>query len=41
MAQTDMENHLGLTLETVSRVIGTLVKQDLIKLDHKQVILTR
>ncbi len=37
MTRTDMANYLGLALETVSRIIGKLVKQDIISVEHRQV----
>lgn len=37
MSRADMGNYLGLTIETVSRVLGRLHKQGLIQLDKKHV----
>lgn len=37
MSRADMGNYLGLTIETVSRVLGRLVKQNLITLDKKHI----
>lgn len=37
MTRTDMANYLGLALETVSRIIGKLIKQDIISVDHRNV----
>ena len=37
MTRTDMANYLGLALETVSRIMGKLVKNDIISVNHRQV----
>ncbi len=37
MTRTDMANYLGLALETVSRIVGKLVKKEIISIDHKMV----
>ena len=37
MTRTDMANYLGLALETVSRIIGKLVKLEIISVEHRQV----
>jgi CRP/FNR family transcriptional regulator len=37
MSRSDIGNFLGLTIETVSRVMGRLHKADVIQLDKKHV----
>lgn len=37
MTRTDMANYLGLALETVSRILGKLIKQDVISVNHRKV----
>ena len=37
MTRTDIANYLGLALETVSRIIGKLIKQEIISVDHRKV----
>lgn len=39
MSRSDIGNYLGLTIETVSRVMGRLNKQDVIALDKKHVVI--
>lgn len=39
MSRSDMGNYLGLTIETVSRVMGRLNKQSVINLDKKHVVI--
>ena len=39
MTRTDMANYLGLALETVSRIMGKLIKQNVISVDHRKVTL--
>jgi len=39
MSRSDIGNYLGLTIETVSRVMGRLHKQEIIKLDKKHVLI--
>ena len=39
MSRSDMGNYLGLTIETVSRVMGRLHKQGVIALDKKHVVI--
>lgn len=39
MSRSDMGNYLGLTIETVSRVVGRLHKQEIIQLDKKHVVI--
>jgi CRP/FNR family transcriptional regulator len=41
MTRTDIANYLGLALETVSRIIGKLIKQDVISVDHRQVTINK
>lgn len=40
MSRSDIGNYLGLTIETVSRVMGRLHKQQVIQLDKKHVLIT-
>lgn len=40
MSRSDIGNYLGLTIETVSRVMGRLHKQKVIQLDKKHVLIT-
>jgi cAMP-binding proteins - catabolite gene activator and regulatory subunit of cAMP-dependent protein kinases len=40
MSRSDIGNYLGLTIETVSRVMGRLHKQNIIQLDKKHVLIT-
>lgn len=37
MSRADMGNYLGLTIETVSRVLGRLQKSELIRVDKKEI----
>ncbi|MEC8428871.1 MAG: fumarate/nitrate reduction transcriptional regulator Fnr [Pseudomonadota bacterium] len=37
MSRSDMGNYLGLTIETVSRVLGRFQKNDLLKVDKKEI----
>lgn len=39
MSRTDIGNYLGLTIETVSRIFTRLQKQDVIKVDKKEVLI--
>ncbi|MCL4113604.1 UNVERIFIED_CONTAM: hypothetical protein GTU68_001037 [Idotea baltica] len=39
MTRTDIANYLGLALETVSRIFGKLIKQNVISVDHRKVSL--
>ncbi|WP_323814448.1 fumarate/nitrate reduction transcriptional regulator Fnr [Cellvibrio sp. NN19] len=40
MSRTDIGNYLGLTIETVSRVLTRLQKQEVIAVDKKEILIT-
>jgi CRP/FNR family transcriptional regulator, anaerobic regulatory protein len=39
MSRTDIGNYLGLTIETVSRIMTRLQQQDIIKVDKKEILI--
>lgn len=41
MSRTDIGNYLGLTIETVSRVLTRLQKQEVIAVDKKEILITK